>query len=321
MKPLSGWWKDARFKIGLRNIKTALSVGLCLLVFQTIGISDGIQAAITAIICMKSSLQNSIQTGVERTVGTVIGAILGILTLILMLETGIQWATILAIVNVVLIIYLCNIFKVQNSTIISLVVFLMILIGEKDQPPLIYGSMRLVETIFGIGIAYLINRFIDPHRILRKKRDPYIASEIRPFYPGDLPQVMSIWLSAHLRLYPQVEPLHWHEAYEGVRTGYKEEDTVYLYTENLKVVGYIAVKGGTTLDGPYVEGTKDRIKVGGLLLEHAQTLFPTLKTQIPMTNEKLEELFLRAGFIATEETHHEAWNMDLATLEWSRKSH
>lgn len=160
MKPLSGWWKDARFKIGLRNIKTALSVGLCLLVFQTIGVSDGIQAAITAIICMKSSLQNSLQVGVERAIGTVIGAILGILTLILMIETGLQWATILAIVNVILIIYLCNIFKVQNSTIISLVVFLMILIGEKDQPPLIYGSMRLVETIFGIGIAYLVSLFI-----------------------------------------------------------------------------------------------------------------------------------------------------------------
>jgi hypothetical protein len=321
MKSFSGLGMDARYKIGLRNIKTAVSVGICLLIFQLLGVSDGIQAAITAIICMKSSLQNSLQTGLERTIGTVIGAILGILTLLLMIETGLQLATLLAIINVILIIYLCNIFRVQNSTIISLVVFLMILIGEKDQPPLLYGSMRLVETIFGILTAYLVNRFMDPRKVLKKRKDSFVDPEIRSFFPVDLPSVMGIWLSAHLRLYPQVNPLHWHEAYESVRSGYKDEDALYVYTEEQLVIGYIAVKGGTALDGPYVEGTQNRIKVGGLLLEHVQTLFPSLKVQIPVTNEKLEDLFVRVGFTVTEETHYEPWNMEVATLEWSSKTH
>jgi len=103
---------DPRFKIGMRNIKTALSVGICILFFQFLGISDGIQAAIAAIICLKSSLQNSIQTGVERVIGTVIGAVLGILALLLIENMDFQISTLLAIVGVVLIIYLCNILKV-----------------------------------------------------------------------------------------------------------------------------------------------------------------------------------------------------------------
>ena len=152
---------DPRYKIGMRNIKTAIAVGVCLRFFQILGISDGIIASITAVICMKSSIQNSLLTGMQRVTGTFIGALLAVVTLILIEDTPYHISTLVVLIGVVLIIYLCNVFKIQASTIISVVVFLIILVGEKDAPPLIYGIMRLVETIFGIAVTYLINRFID----------------------------------------------------------------------------------------------------------------------------------------------------------------
>ena len=57
---------NPRFKIGMRNVKTAVAVGICLLFFQLLHIGsdiNGVQAAVAATICMKSSLQNTEKQG------------------------------------------------------------------------------------------------------------------------------------------------------------------------------------------------------------------------------------------------------------------
>lgn len=312
---------ESRYKIGMRNIKTALAVGFCLIVFQAIGISDGIQASITAIICMKSSYQNSLTTGLDRIIGTFIGSVLGILTLLILLETGIKIATLLAIINVVIIIYLCNVFKVQASTIISLVVFLMILLGEKDQPPLIYGSMRLVETIFGIFTAYLVNRYFDPRNLPIKKDDGFMLPEIRNSGHDDIADIMALWLQNNLHWYHHLDPIYWHKLYDSVRERYLHTDNVYIYTENEKIIGFVAIKDEKTLEGPFVMKSSDERKVGVLLLHHCETYYGVLVSTLPGTNEPLMETFLKSGFELISESYDKSLKTEVLKVEWSRKNH
>ena len=311
---------DPRFKIGMRNIKTALSVGVCIVIFQFIGISDGIQAAIAAIICMKSSLQNSIQTGIERVTGTVIGAILGILALLLIERMTYQVSTLLAITGVVLIIYLCNIFKVQASTVIGLVVFLIILIGEKDLPPVLYGIMRLVETIFGIAAAYLINRFFDP-RHLRKLTKPQAADmpEIRPATPEELPQIMGIWLESNLSSHPFIDASHWHSTYDAVRSRYLDSEKVYVFEKNGKVAGFISIANDTVIDGLHV-AEKGNQGIEDHLLHYCQELFPCLTTTVYANNEKYAEILLKAGFGIVNEMVDQKVDAEQYEMAWSQKS-
>lgn len=312
---------DSRYKIGMRNIKTAFAVGVCLVVFQIIGISDGIQASITAIICMKSSYQNSLTTGIDRTIGTFIGSVLGIATLMFLVESGIALATVLAIINVVLIIYLCNVFKVQASTIISLVVFLMILLGEKDQPPLIYGSMRLIETIFGILTAYLVNRYFDLRTFQRKRRISFLLPVIRPSCPDDIGAIMGLWLQNNIRWYPHLDHSYWHELYDSVRERYLHTDQVFLYTENEEIVGMVAIKGETVLEGPFVKKGRDQRTIGSLLLEHCQEYYGALTSTLPDTNEDLIETFFDSAFTVEIKIYDDSLKTDTLKVEWSRKNH
>lgn len=312
---------DSRYKIGMRNIKTAFAVGFCLILFQMIGISDGIQASITAIICMKSSYQNSLTTGIERTIGTFIGSVLGIITLMLLVESGIKVATVLAIINVVLIIYLCNVFKVQASTIISLVVFLMILLGEKDQPPIIYGTMRLIETIFGILIAYLVNRYFDLRIFRRKRRISFLLPVIRNSGPDDIGAIMGLWLENNMRWYPHLDSSYWHEMYDTVRERYLHTDRLFLYTENDDIVGFVAIKDETVLEGPFIKKAADSQSIVGILLNHCQEFYGVLSSTLPATMESLRETFFSSGFVVLSKNFDESLKLDTLKLEWSRKNH
>ncbi len=308
---------DPRFKIGMRNIKTAVAVGVCLLFFQFIGIGDGIQAAIAAIICMKSSLQNSLQTGIERVTGTFIGVFLGVLTLLLIDSITYRALTLLAIIGVVLIIYLCNIFKAQGSTIIGLVVFLIILIGEKDLPPVLYGAVRLAETIFGIFTAYVVNRFFDPRHIRKLLRPTVHPPEIRAAKPQELGKIMSIWLKCNLSSHPFIDESHWHEVYDSIRSRYRDDAKIYVYEKNDTLSGFISILNGGAIDGIYVIEKEQDPEIEDQLLHYCQELFPCLTATVYADNEKYAEILLRSDFIIINEFTEEDTGAEKYTMTWS----
>ena len=68
--------KPAFPKIGLRNIKTAISATLCALLYALIGRNPTF-ACIGAVFGMDNSLPSSLRTGGNRLAGTVIGGFLG----------------------------------------------------------------------------------------------------------------------------------------------------------------------------------------------------------------------------------------------------
>ncbi len=311
---------NPRYKIGMRNIKTALSVGICLLFFQMLGTSDGLQASITAVICMKSSLQNSIQTGAERITGTAVGAALGVLTVLAMKGMPYWISSVAVIFGVTLIIYLCNIFKVQASTVISIVVFLIILIGKEEMPPILYGFIRLTETIFGIAAAYIINRFIDLRNITKKKEANIRTNSINQAQKEDLPQIMALWLRENSRAHDFLGDVYWHNLYDKTREKYSDPEGTFVWKEDDIVFGYVRLENDTVIDSLCVRKEYQNKGIAKELLNLCKSMRPNLSVHIYVQNDKAFEFFIRQGFYVSGKNHAGDEKTDTYLMEWSMKS-
>ena len=145
-------------KIGLRNIKTAISVFICITIFSLLNRQDPFFACIATVICMKESVYNSYIIGKYRMIGTIFGGVLGFLLISIFSNNAI-----VAALGISLIIYLCNSFGKQDSIVISCVVFLAVMTNLKGVESYIYAMDRIIDTFIGIIIAILVNRALGPN--------------------------------------------------------------------------------------------------------------------------------------------------------------
>lgn len=164
-------------KIGLRNIKTALAVLVCLCLFELLG-RNPLYACIAAIVSMQPTVENSIREGANRLIGTAIGGFMGILFLLTKLVYYNIWVYIfLTAIGIVFVIYLNLLLDKPGSVSISCVVFLVILINaemiENNTVPysLEYAVNRIIDTAVGIMIGVLVN-------IVIRKRNTAKAAKV-----------------------------------------------------------------------------------------------------------------------------------------------
>lgn len=151
---------------GLRNIKTALSILTCLIVYQLLGRENEFIAITSAVICLQDSVDKSLEEGMNRVIGTMLGGIYGILFLFVGFSTS---GTLIKDLGVTLsciaIIYICNLYNKQDYIINAIFVFiLVVLIPAGEQSPFVYAYNRIIDTLIGIIIAVTINRYFFPPR-------------------------------------------------------------------------------------------------------------------------------------------------------------
>lgn len=149
--------------IGMRNIKTVLAVFICVVVFAIMGPEfNPLVAAIAAVITMGPSIENSIETGWNRILGTVFGGVAGMLGIFIANTIPYQFSNVLIIpFGVMGLIYLCNNINKSGAIVITVVVFLILMTTHtQDKGTYMLAILRLLETAFGIIVAFLINRFI-----------------------------------------------------------------------------------------------------------------------------------------------------------------
>ncbi len=144
-------------KIGMRNVKTALAVFLCVVIFQVLNLGSSFYAAIAAIISMQSSVVDSFMTGKNRMLGTLLGAIIGLI--FALIGPG---NPLLIGIGIIIIISISNWLDWNSSISIAGVVFLAVMINLNGKSPWSYSFNRIVETLIGISLAVLINYFISP---------------------------------------------------------------------------------------------------------------------------------------------------------------
>lgn len=169
---------------GMRNIKTAISVLLCLVVYVLFPLlaeitnefdgkffelltfivnrQDPMFACIAAVVVMQSTVADSVSSGKSRIYGTALGAAAGLLFLLINLSVPVHLLNILLIaIGVVFLIYVCNLLKLQNAVSISVITFLVILISIGQKSPILYAVNRLLDTGIGIVISIFVNRYLN----------------------------------------------------------------------------------------------------------------------------------------------------------------
>lgn len=144
--------------IGMRNIKTALAVFLSIIFSNILKLDYPFYAAIASLVCMQSNLEKTYTAGKNRLLGTFIGAVLGFVFASLFPTNALFSA-----LGIVLLIYICNKLDWNDAISMAGIVFLGIMLNIKDNKhALVYSYKRLLETLIGITIAFIVNSFIKP---------------------------------------------------------------------------------------------------------------------------------------------------------------
>ena len=147
-------------RIGARNIKTALSVFICLILYQLFGKEYSIFACIAAVICTQNSVENSFVVSKGRVLGTIIGGLIGYLFVLVSGDNPFAIT-----LGIVILIYFGNLINQKEAISISCVVFLSILINLEDINPLYYTIERVIETTIGIVVAIVVNKYLPIEKI------------------------------------------------------------------------------------------------------------------------------------------------------------
>lgn len=151
-------------KIGMRNIKTTLSVFFCLLLFASINRENSIYACVAAVICMQNTIVDSLEKGVSRVLGTIVGGLVGIFVLFVVSEIFIVNEDMMIFIiplGIILLIEICVMIDQKQAVVISCVVYLSILISKnRDGGYVLYTVNRVVDTSIGIVIALMVNKYV-----------------------------------------------------------------------------------------------------------------------------------------------------------------
>lgn len=191
--------------IGMRTIKTALAVGLCVAVAQALQLEYPFYAAIAAIISMGNSLTNSLAAGKNRIMGTMAGALIGLLFASIQPNNAL-----LCGLGIVLLFWICNVLKWSASIPIAGIVFMAIMVNLRDQTPLFYSLNRILDTVIGISIALIVNLVFCPHdrgvtleqrlKILVEQTSALIIQIIGRGEAGDLGPLQKTLADLHTQL-------------------------------------------------------------------------------------------------------------------------
>lgn len=148
-------------KIGMRNIKTALSVAICVALSQFFNRQYIFYAAVAAVMSMQNSVADSFKAGKNRMLGTIVGAIVGLICALI--SPG---NVVLCGVGTAIVIYVCDLLGWRKSVTISCTVFLLIMLSLNGRPPVQYSINRTLDTFLGITVAVFVNYFISPPRFI-----------------------------------------------------------------------------------------------------------------------------------------------------------
>lgn len=149
--------------IGMRNIKTAVSVFLCVLISRLLKMEYPFYAAIASVISTSSSVADSYIAGRNRMFGTFVGALIALLCSLIA-----PGNVFLCGIGIVIVIYICNMLNWNKSVSIACIVFCVIMTNLNGRNPFEYSFNRILDTLLGIVIAVAVNYVLVPPKYVDK---------------------------------------------------------------------------------------------------------------------------------------------------------
>ncbi|MEG0811434.1 MAG: HAD hydrolase family protein [Eubacterium sp.] len=152
-------------KIGMRIIKTAIAVFICLVISSFKPQSVPLYSAITAILCMQPYLSNSKTVAINRVIGTCVGGLFGMIVLLFnqhFVPIMLVQYFIVALCIIPLI-YTTIVINHSAASAFTCIVFLSTtVIPYPDVAAQIVALNRVIDTLIGILVALAINGFHFP---------------------------------------------------------------------------------------------------------------------------------------------------------------
>src|SRR5699024_9906006 len=145
-----------------------IAIFLVLLVSQILDINNPLFAAIATLITIQSSVSGSWEAGKNRILGTVLGAIIGIIFSTLAPNNPFVIG-----IGVIIIIHLCNLLDWKKAIATSSIVFMAIMLNQKEGNRLNYGIFRTLDTFLGIIVGMIVNYYISPPDILENMKSSF----------------------------------------------------------------------------------------------------------------------------------------------------
>ena len=162
-------------RIGMRIVKSAVAVGLCIFIFQLAGFEDiPFFVVIAALQSMQPYQKNIKEIAVRNVFGTLVGALCALLTLVLQhfvfgLDHSQQlWYALFVTLGIAVSIYISVVAGQGDAAYFTAVVYLCIVMVHLDnENSFAYVLQRLMETLLGLGIGMAINALRIPRRRVR----------------------------------------------------------------------------------------------------------------------------------------------------------
>ena len=136
--------------IGMRTLKTGIAVILtCIL--TGFAVDNMFYAATACVVTMQDTIKTSFKMGSQRVFGTLIGGLVGFLLFLVIPKNPF-----LCGIGIMIVIKLCQMFKL-SSLVVSSVTFFSLYLGYINSAPLTYSLQRVFDTSIGVIMGLIIN--------------------------------------------------------------------------------------------------------------------------------------------------------------------
>ncbi|MDT2814760.1 aromatic acid exporter family protein [Vagococcus carniphilus] len=153
-------------KIGMRTIKTGLSVFICILISFIFNRETYVVSSITAVFTLREDMYNTLKFGRHRVVGNITGALFSVVAIFIFNQLGdgrlVQLFSIPLLIT--LMIWLLSVANCYEGTVGACATFLTILFMIPDNQSYSYALARVLDSFIGMFVAFGMNTAI-PCRI------------------------------------------------------------------------------------------------------------------------------------------------------------
>lgn len=156
--------------LGARIIKTGLAVFLTLLAFHLIGSEYATFAGVAAILAVQPAVSQAKDLFLQQLLGNLVG---GAVAALLGLWVGTSPFTMA--IGVVVVLGLLNLLRLTDAASLA-VVSLIFIMDRPHHDFLYYTGIRIGAVVAGMGIGYLVNRYIHPPDFLPRLREELQAA-------------------------------------------------------------------------------------------------------------------------------------------------
>ncbi len=152
-------------ELEVRNIKTTISIFICILIISNILKMQCFYAVIAAVSCLQPSVKNVYKVGIDRSIGTIFGGVIGLVFLyfwgensndifrtfsMTMAVTFVMWGSV-------------KLTRRPDSWTISAIVFLAVTTNLLGRDPYEWAGNRILTTIFGVLVAMGVNYIFEKY--------------------------------------------------------------------------------------------------------------------------------------------------------------